>query len=362
MKSFFEWDKEFETGNKQIDEQHYGLVKVINKLMQTELTDDEESYGSILLLSQKLSEYVVLHFESEEEIMNRYNIDSRHSEKHKISHIDFVKKVTEHNKDMTEKFDREKVEDMIEYLIRWLAYHILNTDKSLFRQIENIEKNKISPSEAYEKEEIISDTAADPLLKALKALYLMVSEKNKELEKLVEERTCELVEANKKLQGMSLIDELTGLYNRRFAMGEIEQLIYNWERYKTSFSVLYIDVDKFKGVNDKFGHEKGDMVLKWIADHLKNNVRKTDNVCRIGGDEFIIICVHYKPIDLEKLAEKLIRKYKSGNINKYWQPSLSIGIKTMDEHIKTAEDILKKADNAMYLSKQSGGNKISIAD
>ena len=120
------------------------------------------------------------------------------------------------------------------------------------------------------------ESNTEPLLKALKALYNLVSEKNKELEqknKELEEkvinRTKELTDANTKLEKLSLVDELTGLYNRRFVIMEIEKQIYNWNRYKVHFSLIYVDADKFKGVNDNFGHEKGDFVLKWVADFFK---------------------------------------------------------------------------------------------
>ena len=85
-------------------------------------------------------------------------------------------------------------------------------------------------------------------------------------------------------------DELTGLFNRRYAINAIDQLIGNWKRYGATFSVLFIDVDKFKSVNDNYVHEYGDRVLKWVANFFKNNIRETDIACRLGGDEFLIIC------------------------------------------------------------------------
>ena len=181
---------------------------------------------------------------------------------------------------------------------------------------------------------------------------------------MVKERTADLVILNKKLKNLSLVDDLTGLYNRRFAVAEIEQLIYNWERYQTPFSLVYLDVDKFKEVNDIFGHEKGDMILKWIGNYLKKSVRKTDKVCRIGGDEFIIICTHYNAMNTKKIAEKLIQGYQVENkeiseVKKYWKPSLSVGVAIVDKSIHEVDDILMKADGEMYKAKQAGGNSLS---
>ena len=106
-----------------------------------------------------------------------------------------------------------------------------------------------------------------------------MSEKNKklelqnmELENTVKIRTNELTKANERLEKISVIDELTGLHNRRFFMTEIEHLMYKWERYQEPFSLIYLDADIFKLVNDNFGHDKGDIVLKWISKFLKNNI------------------------------------------------------------------------------------------
>lgn len=371
MSTFFEWGKDFETGNKKIDDQHYSLVQLINEFMKIELTGQEEAYDEILLIGNKLAEYVKIHFASEEELMETYLIDPRHVIKHKKIHNDFIKKIDEFTSEKLWYTKSDKLEEIIEFLIRWLAYHILNTDKSLFRQIDYVKNSHMKPEESYDIEAKREESMAEPLLKALKALYSLVYEKNRELEEkkknleeVVKERTADLVILNKKLKNLSLVDDLTGLYNRRFAVAEIEQLIYNWERYQTPFSLVYLDVDKFKEVNDIFGHEKGDMILKWIGNYLKKSVRKTDKVCRIGGDEFIIICTHYNAMNTKKIAEKLIQGYQVENkeiseVKKYWKPSLSVGVAIVDKSIHEVDDILMKADGEMYKAKQAGGNSLS---
>ena len=120
--------------------------------------------------------------------------------------------------------------------------------------------------------------------------------------------------ANEKLEKISVIDELTKLNNRRFFMSELEKKIYNWQRYQEPFSLIYLDADKFKSVNDNYGHDIGDYVLKWISNFLQHNIRKTDIACRLGGDE----------------------------------------------SINSVEDMVKRADSAMYQSKKLGGNQYSI--
>ena len=199
-----------------------------------------------------------------------------------------------------------------------------------------------------------------------------MSEKNKqlelqkmELENTVKIRTNELTKANERLEKISVIDELTGLHNRRFFMTEIEHLMYKWERYQEPFSLIYLDADKFKFVNDNFGHDKGDIVLKWISKFLKNNIRKSNIACRLGGDEFVIICEHCTIQDATNIGNKLIIEYKkemSTEIIEFWKPSFSIGIASVDNSIKSVEEILKRADSAMYISKKNGGNQLAVSN
>ena len=158
-------------------------------------------------------------------------------------------------------------------------------DKSLIRQVHRIKNEKMNPKEAYEREVEEEDVNTEPLLKALKSLFFLVSQKNKELERInegleqkVKARTQELEEANRRLKTLSLRDDLTGLPNRRFVVREIEKLIHDRERYSTTFSVLFVDLDKFKAVNDNHGHESGDEVLNWVSDFLDTYTRKNDVV------------------------------------------------------------------------------------
>ena len=301
--------------------------------------------------------------------MRKYLIDHRHTEEHKQYHKDFIEEVNNQFCSPKKLLDAKKINDVVEYLIRWLAYHILNTDKSLIRQIAYITEEGMTPSDAFDEEEQISELSTEPLLKALKVLYLLVSKKNREieqknieLEEKVKLRTTELSEANEKLSQMLFQDVLTGLPNRRYVMEEIQKLIYNWERYQVPFSILFIDVDKFKAVNDNYGHENGDQVLKWIADFLNNNVRKTDIACRLGGDEFIVICSNTDEYGALEVGKKLNTLCNNSDVQnfKFWKPSLSIGISSISDIVTSPSELLKQADEAMYISKTKGGGITSL--
>ena len=364
MAGYFEWDKDFLTGINTVDAQHYGLVEVINELLSLSFSNKTIEIEKILDLESKLTHYVVIHFDTENQLMEQYNIDSRHVMKHQLLHGDFIKTVKKYFVDKSELNNPHKLSEIIEYLVRWLAYHILNTDKSMARQMRFIEVDGLTPENAYNEDEKLTDSTSEPLLKALRALFYLVSEKNKELEvknqeleDKVAQRTRELQDANSLLNQQSIHDELTGLHNRRYVMTELERLIYDYNRYEVMFSILFIDLNKFKVVNDTYGHDYGDAVLKWIAHFLKENTRKSDIACRMGGDEFVILCPHSDGEQAFILANKLVEltnTLPADNRLEFWEPSFSIGVAEFERSMKEPSDVLNKADASMYEAKKSG--------
>lgn len=371
-KIFFEWENDLLTGIDIIDEQHHSLINMINTMLQLCFDKEEIRLNTITEIHQELTSYINEHFETEETIMKTYHIDPRHMEEHMFLHREFKTEIEVSFSDSNKLLSRDKLGELTEFLIRWLAYHILNMDKSLVRQISMIEKEALTPEMAYLKEDRYIEASTEPLLRALRALFLIVTEKNKELiranaelEEKVHQRMAELTLANQKLKDLSMIDELTGLNNRRYAIASIDELFNNWERYKATFSLLFIDVDKFKEVNDNFGHEYGDTVLKWISTFLKEHVRKTDIVCRLGGDEFLIISEHCDQKSAFNLAQKLCNicgNFNLETLKECWIPSLSIGVAEIGASCKSTNDILKKADGAMYKAKKNGGGQAVTAD
>jgi len=160
-----------------------------------------------------------------------------------------------------------------------------------------------------------------------------------------------------------MTDVLTDLPNRRYAMQSLEDHFQAWNRYKNIFSIISIDADKFKEVNDTFGHEYGDKVIKWIAYFLISNLRSSDIICRLGGDEFLVICPNSDIKGVKNAGESLIQKYNL--INKtspleYWRISLSIGATEISEEIDSIDALLQKADKAMYSAKKSGRGRLVV--
>jgi diguanylate cyclase (GGDEF)-like protein/PAS domain S-box-containing protein len=155
-------------------------------------------------------------------------------------------------------------------------------------------------------------------------------------------------------------DELTGLPNRRFLKDRLEHTYELSHRYKRPFALMYIDIDHFKLVNDEFGHDVGDDLLIWLATKLKSCLRGTDTLARQGGDEFVLILSEIKSSeDATLIANNIFKAISdefSGGILKR-QVSLSIGIAISDpESDDSVEDLLRKADVALYQVKRAGRN------
>lgn len=367
MIEIFKWDMDFVTGEEQIDEQHLHLIRMINDGVQTYINMNSVDPAQIHGLRDNLDEYVTNHFNTEEKMMDDYCIHELHVLEHKNAHSVFAGKVKSFFEVEHDTVTPGYMHEILEYLIRWLAYHILNMDKSLFRQIEEVKKGS-TPLEAYQLETSHVEKTTEPLLKALKALFYLVSEKNKaletandQLEHRVRQRTSELEEANRKLEAISMTDSLTGLPNRRYVEYVIDQLVETWRRYGDIFSVMFIDVDKFKSVNDQFGHEFGDGILRWVGGFLRQNLRKSDIVCRLGGDEFVVVCPKSTCEGSVRAATALMGKLKGQTYDEaqgLWTPSISIGIADVGAARDSRDKILAGADWAMYESKKKGGNRI----
>lgn len=169
-----------------------------------------------------------------------------------------------------------------------------------------------------------------------------------------------LVEKNSKLENLCSMDDLTGLYNRRFIINRLNDEIKLSNRYRENLSIIILDIDNFKEINDTLGHLVGDKILVQTAKIIEKSLRDTDCVGRIGGEEFIVIL---PKTDLEHayLCAERIRKnifdYKYEDYIK--NVSISGGISCYD-YKQTVEDMIRNADILLYKAKNSGRNKIAI--
>ncbi len=197
--------------------------------------------------------------------------------------------------------------------------------------------------------------------------HLEMKRQRETLERLSEELTIEvnqLIEAEKKITHLATHDNLTGLPNRMLFMDRLELAVSNAERSQSVVSVMFIDLDGFKEVNDTLGHDFGDLVLKGVAEKLTGCVRKTDTVARLGGDEFIILLVDVKGHDeIDRIAAKILSAVSDPLQNNGQKGNIkaSIGISFFPENGESPAQLIKMADEAMYQVKASGKNNYSFA-
>ncbi len=190
---------------------------------------------------------------------------------------------------------------------------------------------------------------------------------NEKLEALVKKRTEELllentklIEENKILTQMSTIDNLTGLYNRFYIKETFEYEKRQANRYETELSIVMIDVDDFKSVNDTYGHNEGDYFLKTISEELKKVFRDTDVVGRWGGEEFLVLLPKTTIDDAYVIAERLRKQIESKLFPHIGSKTASFGITKLHEN-DTLDIAIGRADKALYYAKENGRNQVKIA-
>jgi hemerythrin len=185
----------------------------------------------------------------------------------------------------------------------------------------------------------------------------MLESLNDHLEELVEERTRELSEANAQLEQIALTDIMTGLPNRRAAF---ERLANLWQE-AVSLACFMVDADHFKAINDGFGHESGDVVVKHIGLCLQQNARRQDLVARLGGDEFLVICPGTDLGEALRLGETLRRAVSELKVyvaegQGCWSGSVSVGVAARSASTADIEALVALADEGVYLAKREGKN------
>lgn len=154
-------------------------------------------------------------------------------------------------------------------------------------------------------------------------------------------------------------DFLTGLPNRVLLMERLTQAIGMAKRHNKELALLFLDLDRFKEINDTHGHAVGDHLLREVATDIAACVRATDTVCRHGGDEFVILLTQIEDLqDSAQVAEKLLSRFALPRTmdGHELQVTLSIGISVYPENGTDPETLMKNADAAMYASKNSGRN------
>lgn len=228
------------------------------------------------------------------------------------------------------------------------------------------EEDLVRAFEAGADDVIVLPLAPRVLLARLRACQRVV-ELQREIEREQEELrrvTAELAIANRKLQEAALTDPLTGLPNRRYAFERLQQEWQEAVRHDVPLACLVLDVDHFKRINDSHGHDVGDLVLRQTAELLRQAVRRSDVACRIGGEEFLIICPRTTLRGGQVLAERIRQLAEQ----KVWGAeslplhiTVSIGVAARAPNWRSPEELFRQADQALYAAKQAGRNRVRTA-
>ena len=176
-------------------------------------------------------------------------------------------------------------------------------------------------------------------------------------------RLREIESLHKKLRSQATRDPLTNLYNRRYLEEILEKEIARAARKGTPVSVIMMDADKFKRINDIYGHKAGDQALQTLARIIQIHIRRSDIACRYGGEEFVIVMPSTDTVIARGRAEEIRKDFEEKEIfgpGTAGRTSLSIGIAAYPTAGSTGEDVLDAADQAMYAAKMSGGNRIKV--
>jgi len=184
-------------------------------------------------------------------------------------------------------------------------------------------------------------------------------------EQALQKQLDEINALQKQLSDQANRDALTGLYNRRYLDSTLERELARCQREGQPLSLMLIDIDHFKQINDTYGHQAGDEVLKQLADMLNAQARSADVVCRFGGEEFLLLLPNMPQAVAQERAEQWRRDFAANTIvfgEFRMQVTLSIGLASYPGHGTSPQALIRSADRALYRAKTEGRNRVVVAE
>jgi len=289
-----------------------------------------ESFGTIPDIASGLNQYLSLFFEIEKEISFSTSSKTQSSLQEKL-------KLTDHQQKRIKRFLSD--DTGLIFGLRFVKERFYFLIKRGDGVLSYLVARNVSE---YPIKEIMSDYLSNVLKTTLS---IMNESKRRE-----------------KIRMLSLTDEVTGLFNQRKLIEDLELYINRFQHDQVGFSLLFVDIDYFKNVNDQFGHIVGSQLLIDIAVVLKAQLRASDLVYRYGGDEFIVLLPRTSVEVTKKIALRISESVKSAEFNidhdKKYKLSLSIGLAQFPNDATSAKSIIDFADKMMYMSKKSGRGKV----
>ncbi len=242
----------------------------------------------------------------------------------------------------------------------------------LLKPFDSIDEVMAKIGRALDKRRILLENRR--FVEYLTQANAQIEEMNRGLEAQVAERTRQLLEANARLEQLTLTDDVTGLYNQRFLFSRLDEEFRRARRHREDLAVMMIDIDHFKDVNDNHDHLFGSRVLKRIGEKLRQGVRNIDMVVRYGGDEFAVLMPHTRLADAVAVAERvrsLVESAELGDVDnddtgvplESCEVTISVGVAALGESEgDSPRSLLRAADKALYLAKSSGRNRVAVME
>jgi diguanylate cyclase (GGDEF)-like protein/hemerythrin-like metal-binding protein len=360
----FLWNKNFETGVEIIDEQHKNLVSLLNKLTVTLIYDDSFEVARVF---EEMAAYAEYHFKTEEAIWAPCFKDDAWLTSHQEIHSSFIPSVLKLKEEQGDMPLRETMEHILKFLIHWLVYHIVDSDKRMAIVLENMqagasleEAKNISDEEMYNSAQVLIDTVLIMYDEISSRTLSLMRERLKR--KAAEEA---LIQANRELEKRAITDQLTGLFNRRHFDEVFALELRKNRRNKRNLTLIMLDIDFFKKLNDQYGHAQGDSALEKLGQLLKELCRRPGDIAfRIGGEEFAIVISEQSPSSSHGFAERIRGKVEalkipSVNNDAMIRIRVSVGVITkVPELTDSVKTYMNEADARLYRAKGQGRNQI----
>jgi diguanylate cyclase (GGDEF)-like protein len=240
-----------------------------------------------------------------------------------------------------------------------IAHRLMAPLRKLAERVKQVAEGDMTPTVIERRDEIGSIASSfNDLLSELVSSKQKIERHAQDMELVVEQRTCELRIANEELIEQATHDALTGLPNRKLFHDRLHQAIVLAHRANAGMALMFIDLDRFKWVNDTLGHAAGDALLSEVSTRVQSCIREGDTVARLGGDEFVVILSQTGTTsNVEEVAARILQELVTpfdlpGGADT--QISGSIGIALYPEHGETETQLLQHADQAMYHVKNTG--------
>ncbi len=360
----FPWNKGFELGIAAIDDQHKQLILLINRLVNTLINNQPIEINEAF---NKLAEYADYHFATEEAIWAEHLGDDEWVASHIHTHASFLPAVKAIQEKEAGKPLHEVIEKILHFLTRWLTFHIIDDDKRLAITAKAI-KSGADIDEAKKRAELEVDSSINILIDIVLTMYDGLSSRTLNLMRERQARIAaesELKHANQQLALLSITDQLTGLFNRRHFDDLLDRELRRTIREQKQLNFFLLDIDYFKRLNDRYGHQQGDIALQRVAQQLQVLCqRPTDYAFRLGGEEFAILTITTPGSDERDFAEAIcdsIAALGIENIDSNTAEVLTVSVGYLSRRPQSSDSkdkLMQQTDKYLYFAKRNGRNRV----